>query len=161
MCSPPTRKDCARPGTLTPSTTCSTATSAASCTRLPIPARTCRNRSANACFFPGISIPLVYRFRPLDVDHCIHEILLLRPVPADGSRPSPAEVVHLGIDDSYATVPAFVATGLAHVLDQDTANFRRQRRGMRASQKPGQTLGNYQEVRIRHFHQVLDEYLAG
>ena len=23
----------------------------------------------NACFFPGINIPLVYRFRPLDVDH--------------------------------------------------------------------------------------------
>jgi phenylpropionate dioxygenase-like ring-hydroxylating dioxygenase large terminal subunit len=114
----------------------------------------------NACFFPGIGIPLIYRFRPLDVDHCVHEILMLRPVPANGPRPPPADVVHLGIDDAYTTVPAFAATGLAHVLDQDTANFRRQRAGMKASLKPGQTLGNYQEVRIRHFHQVLDEYLA-
>ena len=27
----------------------------------------------NACFFPGVGIPLIYRFRPLDVDHCIHD----------------------------------------------------------------------------------------
>lgn len=114
----------------------------------------------NACFFPGINIPLVYRFRPLDVDHCIHEILLLKPVPERGPRPPPAEVIKLGIDDSYMTVPEFAATGLAYVLDQDTENFYRQRAGMKASFKSGQTLGNYQEVRIRHLHQTLDAYLA-
>lgn len=114
----------------------------------------------NACFFPGIGIPLIYRFRPLDVDHCIHEIMLLRPIPKGAPRPPPAPVIRLGIDDSYTSVPAFVATGLAHVLDQDTENFRRQRAGMKASRKPGQTLGNYQEVRIRHLHQRLDAYLA-
>ncbi|MEQ8859096.1 MAG: aromatic ring-hydroxylating dioxygenase subunit alpha [Pseudomonadales bacterium] len=114
----------------------------------------------NACFFPGINIPLIYRFRPLDVDHCVHEIMLLKPVPASGERPPPAEVVHLGIDDSYTGVEAFAATGLAYVLDQDTENFRRQRAGMKASLKPGQTLGNYQEARIRHLHRTLDDYLA-
>ena len=115
----------------------------------------------NACFFPGINIPLIYRFRPLDVDHCLHEILLLKPVPATGERPPPAEVIPLTIDDSYTSVPEFVATGLAHVLDQDTENFHRQRAGVKASFKAGQTLGNYQEVRIRHLHQTLDAYLNG
>ena len=114
----------------------------------------------NACFFPGINIPLVYRFRPLDVDHCIHEILMLQPVPQHGPRPQPAPVIRLGIDDSYTTVPAFAATGLAYVLDQDTANFRRQRAGIKAAFKTGQTLGNYQEARIRRFHLTLDDYLA-
>lgn len=114
----------------------------------------------NACFFPGINIPLVYRFRPIDVDHCIHEILLLQPVPEHGPRPPPAEVIKLGIDDPYTSVPAFVATGLAHVLDQDTENFRRQRAGIKASFKKGQTLGNYQEARIRRFHMTIDDYLA-
>ncbi len=114
----------------------------------------------NACFFPGINIPLIYRFRPLDVDHCIHEIMLLRPTPPNRPRPAPARPVQLGIDDSYATVAEFAATGLAYVLDQDTENFRRQRAGMKASLKPGQTLANYQEVRIRHFHMTLDEYLT-
>jgi len=114
----------------------------------------------NACFFPGINIPLVYRFRPIDVDHCLHEILWLKPVPKHGPRPKPADVIQLGIDDSYKTVPAFVATGLAHVLDQDTENFHRQRAGIKASFKTGQTLGNYQEARIRRFHATLDEYLG-
>lgn len=114
----------------------------------------------NACFFPGINIPLVYRFRPLDVDHTVHEILLLQPVPDGGPRPQPAPVIKLGIDDSYTTVPEFAATGLAYVLDQDTENFRRQRAGIKASLKMGQTLGNYQEARIRRFHMTLDEYLA-
>jgi phenylpropionate dioxygenase-like ring-hydroxylating dioxygenase large terminal subunit len=113
----------------------------------------------NACFFPGVGIPLIYRFRPLDVDHCVHEILMLKPIPADGSRPPPAEVIKLGIDDAYATVPEFVATGLAYVLDQDTENFKRQRAGMKAASKTGQTLGNYQEVRIRRLHMTLDNYL--
>jgi hypothetical protein len=114
----------------------------------------------NACFFPGINIPLIYRFRPIDVDHSIHEIMLLQPVPENGPRPEPAPVVELGIDDSYTTVDAFAETGLAYVLDQDTENFKRQRAGMKASLKRGQTLANYQEVRIRRFHQTLDEYLA-
>jgi hypothetical protein len=54
-----------------------------------------------------------------------------------------------------------VATGLAHVLDQDTENFFQQRAGIKAASKQGQTLGNYQEARIRHLHQTLDTYLAG
>lgn len=114
----------------------------------------------NACFFPGINIPLIYRFRPLDVDHCIHDILMLQPVPDTGERPAPAKVVKLGLDDSYTSVPEFNETGLAFVLDQDTDNFKRQRAGMKAAVKQGQTLGNYQESRIRAFHNTLDEYLA-
>ena len=31
---------------------------------------------------------------------------------------------------------------------------------VRAAKKKGQTLGNYQEVRIRHFQRTLDRYLA-
>ncbi len=89
----------------------------------------------------------------------LHEILLLQPVPEHGPRPQPSPVIKLGIDDSYMSVPAFVATGLAYVLDQDTENFKRQRAGIKASRKAGQTLGNYQEARIRRFHMTLDDYL--
>jgi hypothetical protein len=49
---------------------------------------------------------------------------------------------------------------LGYVYDQDTDNLRAQQQGFRASRKGKQTLGNYQEVRIRHFEQVLDKYLA-
>ncbi len=114
----------------------------------------------NMCLFPGISLPMIYRFRPngTDVDSSIHEILFLAPLPASGVRPAPAEPVHLDEDDSYRSVPGF-SPGLAFVLDQDTANLRRQRDGAKAAFKRGQTLGNYQEARIRRFHLTLDEYL--
>lgn len=112
----------------------------------------------NACFFPGINIPLIYRFRPLGVDKTLHDIMLLQPLPDSGERPAPAPVVKLDIDTSYTTVEDFGRLDV--VLDQDSDNFKRQWAGMRASLKAGQTLANYQEVRIRHFHQVLDEYLA-
>ncbi|HIG40986.1 MAG TPA: aromatic ring-hydroxylating dioxygenase subunit alpha [Gammaproteobacteria bacterium] len=115
----------------------------------------------NACFFPGIVIPLIYRFRPLGVDKCIHDIMLLQPVPDNGPRPEPAATVHLDIDDPYTSVPAFKENRLAHVLDQDTDNFKRQWAGILASLKGSETLGNYQEARIRHFHNTLDNYLEG
>ena len=115
----------------------------------------------NACFFPGVVIPLIYRFRPLGVDRCVHDIMLLQPLPDSGIRPKPAPVEKLEIDEPYTSLASFNQTGLSHVLDQDTENFTRQWAGMKASKKGHQTLGNYQEVRIRHFHDVLDTFLRG
>ena len=115
----------------------------------------------NACFFPGLQIPLCYRFRPDgdDPDRCVYEILLLRPRPRSGEVPPPAEPVDLDVGDSYTTVPG-LPTGLAMVLDQDTVNLAAQTRGFKASHKPGQTLGNYQEVRIRHLHDTVRRYIT-
>ncbi|MEQ8485513.1 MAG: aromatic ring-hydroxylating dioxygenase subunit alpha [Pseudomonadales bacterium] len=114
----------------------------------------------NACFFPGITIPLIYRFRPLTVDTCVHDVLMLQPVPKSRPRPLPARKVRVEIDERYEDTEAFGSHRLSRVLDQDTANFARQWAGMKAALVSGQTLGNYQEARIRHFHHVLDEYLA-
>ncbi len=113
----------------------------------------------NACFFPGIVIPLIYRFRPLGVDRCIHDIMMLAPVPDSGERPAPAQVEKLAIDEPYVSLDSFKENRLSYVLDQDTDNFRMQWAGIKASRKGKQTLGNYQEARIRHFHKVLDDWL--
>jgi phenylpropionate dioxygenase-like ring-hydroxylating dioxygenase large terminal subunit len=114
----------------------------------------------NMFLFPGVSLPMIYRFRPngMDVDSSLMEILFMEPVPPEG-RPDPAPVYRLGEDDSYTTVPGF-DSGLGPVYDQDTVNLRRQRDGVKASKKAGQTLGNYQEVRIRRFHMTLDRVLG-
>jgi phenylpropionate dioxygenase-like ring-hydroxylating dioxygenase large terminal subunit len=111
----------------------------------------------NAFFFPGINIRLCYRFRPIDIDHCLHEILVLQPLPSAGEAPPPADPVRLEVADSYTQVPGFA---LADILDQDTDNLAMQRRGAYASKKGAQTLGNYQEARIRRFHMTLDEHLG-
>lgn len=114
----------------------------------------------NACFFPGLQIPLCYRFRPDgdDPDRCLHEILVLRPKPRSGKVPPPAAPFDLDVDDGYTTVPG-LPTSLAMVLDQDTANLAAQTRGFKSSHKPGQTLGNYQEVRVRHLHDTVRRYI--
>lgn len=112
----------------------------------------------NAFFFPGIGIRLCYRFRPLGPDETLHEILVLQPLPASGERPPPATPIRLGVDDRYTTVPGFA---LAEILDQDTENLKLQRDGAKASRKGAQTLGNYQEARIRQLHLTLNEYLTG
>jgi hypothetical protein len=114
----------------------------------------------NAFFFPGLQIPLCYRFRPdgPDPDQCIYEVLYLRPKPRSGAAPLPAEPVDLGVNDSYTTVPG-LPISLGQVLDQDTSNLAAQTRGFKSSKKRGQTLGNYQEVRARHFQSLVRRYI--
>lgn len=115
----------------------------------------------NAFFFPGLQIPLCYRFRPdgPDPDRCIYEVLYLRPKPRSGKVPEPAEPFDLDVNDSYTTVPG-LPTSLGQVLDQDTTNLAAQTRGFKSSKKRGQTLGNYQEVRARHFQNMVRRYIA-
>lgn len=116
----------------------------------------------NMILFPGISIPMVYRFRPIgnDPHRSLFDLLMLRPVADDGTREEPAEPVRLREEDSFTTVPGF-DPAFGHVFDQDTSILRSQQEGVMAARKKGQTLTNYQEVRIRHFEQVMDKYLAG
>ncbi|GGC37087.1 hypothetical protein GCM10011371_25650 [Novosphingobium marinum] len=115
----------------------------------------------NACFFPGVTLPMVYRFRPLGDRHdrTLFDLLFLRPTgPREGAL-EPVEPVRIGIGQSFAEVPGMDPT-LAHVYDQDTDNLAAQWRGMVAAPRKGQTLGNYQEIRVRHLHHTLDKYLS-
>lgn len=114
----------------------------------------------NMVLFPGVSLPMVYRFRPLgsEVERCLFEIFFLRPLAEGQERPDAPEVCHVAEEESYAVVPG-MDPYLANVYDQDTANLKAQQQGFKASKKKGETLGNYQEVRIRHFHRTLDRYL--
>jgi nitrite reductase/ring-hydroxylating ferredoxin subunit len=115
----------------------------------------------NLFLFPGISLPMVYRFRPDPRDHrkCIYEVMFLRPVPLDGVRPEPAEPIHLDDTQSFTEAEGMDA-GFGAILDQDTDNLFLQQEGIEASAKRGITLGNYQEIRVRHFEKAVEKYLA-
>ncbi len=115
----------------------------------------------NFFIFPGISLPMAYRFRPDPKDHrkCIYEVLFLRPVPKDGKRPEPAEPIHLGDNQSFKEA-AGMDPGFGAILDQDTDNLFLQQEGLEASAKHTLTLGNYQEIRVRHFEKAVEKYLA-
>jgi nitrite reductase/ring-hydroxylating ferredoxin subunit len=116
----------------------------------------------NTFVFPGISLPMVYRFRPDPRDHrkSIYEVLFLRPVPVDGQRPMPAEPIYLGDKQSFKEAEG-MDPGFGAILDQDTDNLTMQQQGLEASAKAGLTLGNYQEIRIRHFERAIEKYLSG
>ena len=76
-------------------------------------------------------------------------------------RPRPAHTTprrFLGDDERFADAPELGFLG--PILDQDTATVARVQRGLRASVYNETTLARYQEVRIRHFHAVLGEYLG-
>lgn len=115
----------------------------------------------NTFLFPGISLPMVYRFRPNPRDHreSIYECFFLLPKPADGSAPEPAEMVSLDHGQSFTEAEG-MDPGFGDILDQDTDNLIMQQEGLEASAKHGLTLGNYQEIRVRHFEAAVDKYMA-
>jgi phenylpropionate dioxygenase-like ring-hydroxylating dioxygenase large terminal subunit len=110
--------------------------------------------------YGGMGLSAGYRFRPHgdNPEKSIMEIFFLFPKAADGSHPKAAPIVWLSEDEPWSTVEAMGSAAM--VVDQDTDNLKRIQKGLRATKKTGVTLANYQESRIRHFHQTLDQYLA-
>jgi phenylpropionate dioxygenase-like ring-hydroxylating dioxygenase large terminal subunit len=108
----------------------------------------------------GHGAPICYRFRPYenDPERAVMEIMLLFAKAEDGSHPPPAAPHWLTEEQSWSDAPELGSAGF--VADQDTENLRRIQKGLRATHKPGITLANYQESRIRHFHQTLDKYMG-
>lgn len=106
-------------------------------------------------FMPNI----VYRWRPWkDVDHCLMEVRVLTRVPPGQPRPHGVPMHFLTADESWESA---AETGvLGGVVDQDMDNMALVQEGLKASRNGRVELADYQEVRIRHFHQTLDKYLA-
>jgi hypothetical protein len=50
---------------------------------------------------------------------------------------------------------------LGTIFDQDLFNMPKIQKGMHNVESGELLLGNYQEVRIRHFHQTIDKYING
>jgi nitrite reductase/ring-hydroxylating ferredoxin subunit len=115
----------------------------------------------NLFLFPGISLPMIYRFRPDARDHrrTIYEVLFMRPRPLTGETPETAEVEILQDHQSFAEARG-MDPGFGHILDQDTDNLYAQQEGLEASSKPGITLADYQEIRVRNFERAIDTYMA-
>mgnify|MGYP001187933011 CR=1 FL=1 len=100
---------------------------------------------------------IVYRFRPNGNDHrsSIMEVMFLTPF--SGERPKPAEMIRLNSNQSWTEVEALGM--LAKVFDQDDFNMGRVQLGLETTQKPGVTLGGYQESKVRWLNETLDRWL--
>ena len=115
--------------------------------------------------FPNISPwgcfnPIFYRFRPNgdNPEECIHEIMLMMPVPKGEERPAPAKIHWLDFDDDYVDAPELGM--LAKVFNQDVVNLPHVQKGMKSIKSREIVFANYGETKIRHFHQLLKTWLA-
>jgi hypothetical protein len=114
----------------------------------------------NQQFFSGVAFPIVYRFRPLGMHHdkALFDLVVLKNRPTDGSKWETAQPVRIKSEESFTTVPG-IDPYIGNVYDQDTGNMEAAQEGSMTIGRPGVTLANYQEVRIRHMHRTLMKYL--
>ncbi len=103
--------------------------------------------------------PVVYRFRPngANPDECIHECMFFVAAPKGKERPPNAPIHWLGPDDDWVDAPELGL--LAKVFNQDVFNLPRVQRGLKTMKNPEVVFGDYGETKIRHFHQLLDQWL--
>lgn len=110
----------------------------------------------NFMIWPTFGAPIVYRFRPGGTpDTCVWETMLF--LPFDGERPPSGPVIVQKAEESLADIPALGFLG--PVLQQDVENLESVQRGIKASLTQKVMLSEYQEVRIRHYHQTLQSYI--
>ena len=109
-----------------------------------------------AGFHPNLS----YRMKPCGDNHemCTMEIIFLMRYPAGSPRPQDCQVQRLGKDQLFSEAEGLEG-GLGRVFDQDLGNLKMVQRGLKNLKSKEVVLANYQEIRIRHFHQTLDKYL--
>ena len=114
----------------------------------------------NFYVFAGPRTNAVYRFRPYgsDPDRCIAEVFLLAQAPASGERPKPPACRWLQPGETFGDITEIGLLG--PVFDQDMANMPFIQQGLKSLKRPGIQLARYQENRIRHYHQILDRWIA-
>lgn len=105
----------------------------------------------------GFSPAVVYRWRPWeDQDHTLMEVRILGLVPEGEPLPDVVRMQMLEPHQNWAEALGV----LGSIIDQDMGNLPHVQAGMKLSKTRKLQLANSQEVRIRHFHQTLDKYLA-
>jgi phenylpropionate dioxygenase-like ring-hydroxylating dioxygenase large terminal subunit len=115
----------------------------------------------NIVLFRSAFYPYTYRFTPDrdDPNKAVYDFYIFEPLPADGSPPPPTELIALGDGDSYAESGAF-PPWLGQIYDQDSAGLARIQAGLKHGGDGDLFFASYQEVRIRHLHQILGRYLG-
>lgn len=100
-----------------------------------------------------------YRFRPYGNRHdmSIFECMILSPYEGD-TPPRGAKLKMVELDTSWTTVPELGLLG--RVFDQDDANLPFVQQGLESGSLDEVTFAEYQETKIRHFHLLLEQWLA-
>ena len=107
-------------------------------------------------FMPNI----VYRFTPGKTpDTCLMEVRVLSRVPKGQPIPHGVPMRMLSEVDKWTACAEIGILG--DVFEQDMSNLPFVQDGLKCSKNGKVNLANYQEIRIRQFHDTIDKYLAG
>jgi hypothetical protein len=86
------------------------------------------------------------------------EIIVLCQLPSGAERPKDSPARRMGEDELFSQAPE-LGVALGTIFDQDLFNMPMIQKGMANVESGELVLANYQEVRIRHFHQTIDKYI--
>ncbi|MCS5575720.1 MAG: hypothetical protein NZ789_22560, partial [Pseudomonadales bacterium] len=101
-----------------------------------------------------------YRFRPNgdNPDECVWECMFLQPIPEDGDYEPVKEIHWLGPDDDYTDAPELGM--LVKVFNQDLRNLTHVYAGMKATAREHLRLADYNELKLRHFHELYEKWVG-
>ena len=122
-------------------------------------------------FFPGTTFTqtpefgAVFRYRPhaSDPNICYYDFFILAHLPPGTPKPErPEHKIHRHVD-GINYIDAFEGTFdpvFAKVLSEDGSNMTTMQDGVKSDAFKGMLLSE-QEVRIRHFHKIVDDFISG
>ncbi|MFT6834253.1 MAG: phenylpropionate dioxygenase-like ring-hydroxylating dioxygenase large terminal subunit [Francisellaceae bacterium] len=108
-------------------------------------------------FVPNV----IYRWLPDgdNPDSCFMDVMILKRVKKDTPKPAGCPTHLLNENEKWSDAAELGALG--PIFDQDMGNMPVVQEGMHAAKLKQINLANYQEVRIRHTHTVLNKYMKG
>ena len=117
------------------------------------------NLFPNFSVWGGMKPTRVYRWRPNghDVDSAIMEVYQLDMVPVDGPRPQASPLRMLSEDERWSDAEEL--GGLGVIADQDMGNLPYVQEGLKTSGNNQVQFGNYQDMRIRQHHIMIQRYI--
>ncbi len=117
------------------------------------------NAFPNFSTWGGFVPSILYHWKTgANPDECIMEVRVLQRVPQGEPRPRAVPRKFLTADQKWTEAPELGVLG--DVFEQDMSNLPFVQQGLHASLNKEINLADYQEIRVRHFQQTLDKYLA-
>ncbi|MEM9621197.1 MAG: aromatic ring-hydroxylating dioxygenase subunit alpha [Pseudomonadota bacterium] len=101
-----------------------------------------------------------YRFRPNGDNHeeCIMECMYMAPIPENGEYTPAREIHWLDADEDWTNAPELGM--LTKVFNQDLRNLPFVFQGMKATAREHLRFGDYNELKLRHFHELYGKWVA-
>ena len=100
---------------------------------------------------------IVYRFRPNGDDHRARSWSASSSPRSAARSPPTCRSTSSTEDETFIDAPELGMLG--KVFNQDLFNMSPRAQGLETTRKPGVTLGNYQESKIRWLHDKLDQWV--